>query len=449
MKKKKTNIFNIDLINENEYLTKNMICKWSIHKSPKSDKLHNLISVTYFEKESLTNANKKKRYFEGLKYIFKTMRIYLKNYILRIYHDASVNTKLYTFYDSLKDEEKDFIEFYQYDIPYLYEKENNNKYHKGTTGTLWRFLPFFDNPLHNKNVSSKVVLDIDNNRNNYNFILLTKKIEKKKSIECAYRTHPFYYKTPRVTCLNKNNKGNPKDSFYYIVAHYIYQKNIIPYKIMENFLEKYLYNISNVNMRYLENECYQEEHKEGKKGLQFGYGVDELFMNSSYLRYIHEKKINIMYVYYLTNFDYFKTIYYTYGEIKESYEKKIPINEEKINEFSKELFEKMNIMEIFKKNKIYEKNKFDIKKLSNFVIKEDGESENLYYKIRNEFFSHNIGKKGYIEVLKKYLPFSFFSKNFKMFLHLLSLNKNGYFLLLSNEKNTLKHNYEKVPKNIF
>ena len=32
--------------------------------------------------------------------------------------------------------------------------------------------------------------------------------------------------------------------------------------------------------------------------------------------------------------------------------------EEKINEFSKELFEKMNIMEIFKKNKIYEKNKF-------------------------------------------------------------------------------------------
>ncbi len=440
---------NIDLIHISENLSKNLVCNWSLHKSKKSIKKHNLISVTYFEKESLTNANKKKRYFEGLKYIFKTMRLKLNHYILRIYHDASVNDKLYSFYHSLKDEDKDFIEFYQYDIPYLYEKKNNNKYHKGTTGTLWRFLPFFDNEIHSKNVDIKVVLDIDNDRNNYNFIDLTKKIEKNKNVECAYRTHPYYYNTPRVTCFNVNNQKKPLDSFYYIVAHYIYQKKVIPYKLMETFLDKYIYNISNENKDYMEKVCYPEEYKNGKKELQFGYGVDELFMNGVYLRYVHQENMEIMYIYYLTNFDYFKTIYYTYSEIKECYEKKNSIEEEKVNEFSKELFEKMNIMEIFRKNKIYEKNKFDIKKLSIFMTKEGGNSEKIYYKIRNEFFSRNIGKKKYIEILKKYLPFNFFSNNFKQFLYLLSINKNNYFLLLSRKKNDFKYDYQKIPKSIF
>ena len=97
------------------------------------------------------------------------------------------------------------------------------------------------------------------------------------NIKIAYRSR-FCYINERITCTK--NK-------YPLIASFIYQSIKLPFRIFSKFFEK-LYIENDVKIIKLVN----------KSGIEniYEYGIDELFLNKYYIKYINKKNINFILV---------------------------------------------------------------------------------------------------------------------------------------------------------
>jgi hypothetical protein len=254
-------------MNVKEYFSK-IECNWTIEKKipPKEYKI---ISVVFFYKE---NSYKKENiYLDGLKYIINKFRIIFPNFRLRIYHDNTTHNIIKNLINSSKN--KDEIELYQYDIPYFREK--NKQFHKGTIGTLIRFLPFYNFELHQ--VDETLVMDVDNKI----FPALFKIYQeiKKNNIKFAYRFRYCYGFKKRLLCINDENIIE-----FPVIASTVFNLKTCPKEMFINFIDE-LYVKNDKKLIEFINSCDLID--------KFEYGIDEIYINNYHLKYFYQEKLDI------------------------------------------------------------------------------------------------------------------------------------------------------------
>ena len=247
-------------------LSKNIICTWKIKKNIEPEINYKIISCVFFKKEDLykdiTN------YINGLSDIIKN---YKKNYPLfrlRIYYDNSVIEDLNTILINNND---NHIELYHYHIDLLYNKTS----HKGTIGTLIRFLPLFNLEYHT--VNTCLILDIDDKIRPDHLELID--YYEKNALKLVYRSRPSYKLLERLIKI-KNR--------YPVVACFIYSIIQLPYKIFSNFFE---------NLYFKQDPKIINNIKKTTILNIYEYGVDEYFINQYYLNYINKKNIKYYLLY--------------------------------------------------------------------------------------------------------------------------------------------------------
>jgi hypothetical protein len=411
-----------------EQLSPNIECNWKIYKNNNIKKDYNIISVSYFSKKD-KSAEKKKRYFEGLQKLYFMMKKILPYYTLRVYCDSSVISNIFEFYNKVKEEN---IEIFQYDIPFLHES-NNSTIHKGTIGTLWRFLPLLKSKLHH--CDKKLILDIDTYYNDMYLKLIKKLEDDKEKVYFMYRSHPYYYQQKRLSCVEG------VVDFEYLVAHFIYQSNEIDYNILSNFLERYLVNISNQNKDKIVKKCEMIS--------EFEYGIDETFMNEVFLPKqielidVNEKRDYKMYVlYHISVYDYKYVFFDFLDEIKN---KSKNSNQVKIKLFMEKLFEAFQLKEELKKYSLINENqKIDVNKFIEFIQNYKSSQSILFYdKILIPLFKNESYKKKIQNVFKKYFDFHFVNPRLTRLKKILDLQKDKHFLILQKTNKTPKISYIK------
>jgi hypothetical protein len=262
------------MIKEREYISKSIFIDWKITKSNfKSDKI---ISCVFFLKEKLSKDINK--YLKNLKKLIDLI-ININDYKLRIYHDfSSLNyiKEMININDEYKKKLEDKLELYEYDAPFF--RDENTLYHKGTIGTLFRYLCIFDFKLHYSKIS--LIVDIDNDPK-----LITNSFLKflETNSNFAYRFRFMYGIKDRIIC-------NLDDNLYQfsIIGSFVFNNNInnnyINKDLFSNFLEDVYINKKDIIIKML-NNCNIENF--------YGYGIDEIFLNKILLSYLYKNKINI------------------------------------------------------------------------------------------------------------------------------------------------------------
>jgi hypothetical protein len=272
-----------------EKLSDNLICNWIITKPRIKLKKNNIISIAFFLRKDTDNTANLK-YINGIKYIISNFET-IKLYRLRIYFDISARDILYNILEETNKKTRDKVELFEYSIPLLKDGEI---YHVGYIGTLLRFLPLFDTPIHK--TDKCFILDIDNSI--YNFTKKITDICNKKKINVFYRSRNGYSLSNRILCMSDNIIiENP------IIASLIYQSKInIPYKILSTFFEDIYIKNNNSILK----DCNINKYE---------YGVDEIFINKYYLNYIYNNNIYIAKVLFFY-YNIYNTIIAYFGLIK-------------------------------------------------------------------------------------------------------------------------------------
>jgi len=255
-------------IKNREYISKSIFIDWKITKSDiKTDKI---ISCVFFLREKLSKDIDK--YLKNLKALIDLI-IDINDYKLRIYHDFStlkIIKDMININQKLKLEDK--IELYEYDIPFF--RDENPLYHKGTIGTLFRYLCFFDYDLHKTKIA--LVVDIDNDPKiiTNNFL---KFLEDNSNF--AYRFRFMYGLKDRIIC-------DLDDDIYQfsIIGSFVFNKFSFNKNLFSNFLED-IYIKKGKNIINMLTNCKIENF--------YGYGIDEIFLNKILLTYLYQNKINI------------------------------------------------------------------------------------------------------------------------------------------------------------
>ncbi len=245
-----------------ENLSKSIICNWEIKKQFENKTSKNIVSVVYFLPEK--GSNKMNKYYDGLKYIIKNITKILSDFKLRIYYDNSSENEVN---ELVEEQENNYIELFKYDIPKL---KNENGYHRGKIGTLLRFLPLYENPIHK--ADKTIIFDIDNKLHFWYKIILEYLINNK--IKLAYRTRGCYGIRKRILCTGIKN--------YPIIASFIYQSVNLPYSLFSDFIENIFILKNN---KELLDKCGLEN--------EYSYGIDEIFINKYHLIYFYKHKIDI------------------------------------------------------------------------------------------------------------------------------------------------------------
>lgn len=401
----------MDFIEVKEKLSPNIECIWKIYKKEVEKKNYNIISISYFSKKD-KSAEKKKKYFEGLKKLYFLMKKILPDYILRVYCDQSVISNILTFYHKVN---KEHIEIFQYNIPFLQES-NNSSIHKGTTGTLWRFLPLLKTKIHH--CDKKLVLDIDTFYNDMYLKLIKDLEEKNEKVYFMYRSHPYYYQHKRLSCVEG------VVDFEFLVAHFIYQSNEIDYNIFSNFLERYLVNISNVNKNKIIKKCEMIS--------EFEYGIDETFMNEYFLEkqieLIKKEDSKLYILYHITPYDY----KYVFFEFLDELKKLNKSKDIKVILFMEKLFEILHLKSELEKYNLIEKinGKINIHKFINFIKNNKSNEANFFYSqlLIPLFKNESYGKK-IQNIFKKYFHFDFINPLLLRLKNIIDLSKNKQFIL--------------------
>ena len=168
---------------------------------------------------------------------------------------------------------EELIELYEYDIPF-FKEEKDKTYHMGTIGSFIRYLPLF-NIEHHK-VNRCLIHDIDNY-----FQTVTKDILKfcdDNKITFSYRSR-FCYNSVRITCTNDDTLSQ-----FPIISSFVYQTISTPYNIFSDFIEDLYINNDMILMKLM---------KDCKIINMYEYGIDEIFINSIYVKYFYQNKIKI------------------------------------------------------------------------------------------------------------------------------------------------------------
>ncbi len=432
-----------------ENFTEDIQCHWRILRSPLDI---NLINVSYFRRRG--GSKKASVYFKGLVKLFYLMRDELKTgFKMRVYHDVSTKKELYQFYEKLDENNKKYMELFQYDIPKLYDGDDG-EYHRTTIGTLFRFLPMFHLKEHGVPGKIKVAIDIDNHEENIFFINVMKDLIK-RNIFFSYFSQLTYYNRKHIKCiklLNQDVKINgikewelgDDNFFYYGIACFVYQKNEIDSKIFYKFCKRFIYPITNRNKEYLLKICY-DESKNREEYLQ--YGIDEIFLNKyivpeQYKLYNTEyknKEGNISIVYFYNNYFYNFIIYlhFIFSILDTLSRREIPIKYKLLmNIFLTELFGISGTLKIWEKNGFYYPLKMEWKfdKIDVFIKNNSKDSTMIYDKMRTTFKNKDKMEKIYILVkncFSENAMYSYLVPNLKRIYDLLdSLNDYDKYLML-------------------
>lgn len=382
-----------------ENLSPHMECEWKIYRETIPKENYHLISVSYFSKKDKSNEVKKK-YFEGLKQLYFQMRKILPNYILRVYCDTSVIERVLSFYHHIK---RDHMEIFQYHIPLLFEINDN--VHKGTTGTLWRFLPLHDLELHTSHRT--LVLDVDTHYNDI-FVKWIRKIEdEKRETHFMYRSMPLYHTLRHILCVESDIH------FEYLVAHFIYQTNKVSSHILPPFLERYFVNLSNQNKQKIYQTCEMKS--------EFEYGIDEIYMNEYFLleQFKQTKKVDILYS--ISYHDYRSFIIEVLNTNK---------NEDKIQLFFKKLIESLGLMNLLKEYHLISNDG----KIKIYELLETIKKNNTFYDLFIGLFKNASILKKVSYVIKEHFNVSNIPQKLKLSKYIIDLHKIDHFFILTHKR---------------
>jgi hypothetical protein len=254
---------------DKEYLSQTIYCDWKIKLySPSPKKDYYIISVVYFALP--VAGSKSERYIIGLTYIINNFMKVYKNFRLRIYHDNTTVNTIAKILESISDKNiLNSIELFEYSIPFL--RDSNPFYHRGFIGTMIRFFPLYNFPLHK--VDKCVIFDIDNKLHGYYTNVLN--FLNENNIDFAHRSRPSYIQE-RVQRLFPNGIKYP------VIASFIYQSGTYDHSLISDFLEDTYVNNNNDTMI-----------KSVGLADKYSYGIDEIYINKIHLSYVHKNKKKI------------------------------------------------------------------------------------------------------------------------------------------------------------
>lgn len=239
---------------------------WEVDKNPiDTEDLYKIFSVSFFKKKQPYRNFKK--YIDGLHRLIENINNNYKDYILRIYYDKSVA-------EEIKEIKKKYInykiEYFKYDIPFFYDED----FHKGTIGTILRFLP-----LYESEVNECIVVDIDKNlKLNLKEVL---NYMKKHSISFSYNSNYLYSYINRIRSI-------PNSLLRYgILSNCIIQlnlnkKNTPSFGVFSDFLESI----------FVKKDI--EWFDSCELSNPFEYGIDEVVINHVYAPQLYSKETRIL-----------------------------------------------------------------------------------------------------------------------------------------------------------
>ena len=267
---------------------------------------YNIISVSVFR--LATNYKPMFLYYSGLRKLIDITPQYFEGYYLRIYFDDSIIKPNYD-NDEINNEIKEqwlpLIEYAKMKSHVQLVKYHHSDFtyglgHSGLFGTMVRFIPLFDYDINN-NVNIVYVADIDifeelklglwNSINQ----LFSQFIKSKSKLH--FRTKYCYYTENRFY-----RSGTELYTWRVIFAGTIISKMKFPKYLLDNFIEcmkkdkaeRKGTGCEKINkFLNIEYEGYRTEDKIKLMSItDFIYGIDEFFMNTDFMKYIFDNKIN-------------------------------------------------------------------------------------------------------------------------------------------------------------
>lgn len=256
--------------------------------SPKPE-FRNIFTATYFKMyrpptdTSIQALENIKNYLVGLDQLILDCKKFYPSNRFRIYCDHNSIDDLLAKYGT-----DPYVELYKYYMPDFIDPET--RFHFGYLGTLLRFLPFFDLPLHT--ADTVVCLDIDDTMNFQLRRMINDCIRLRAGttkLNFAFRSAYCYSLMPRVSSSAK----------YSLIASFIFMnKRVGPgftlptATLLDPFFRDCLLRNTCPDYRaWLDTHPNSDIHKHHDHFQQFPYGVDEYFMNNRVLDYFRANQL--------------------------------------------------------------------------------------------------------------------------------------------------------------
>ncbi len=267
---------------------------------------YNIISVCVFRMEK--NYKPTTKYYDGLKNLVNIVPELFPDFYLRIYFDASIietkhknaeiNKEVATMWKPFIEKIKNLkhVQLAQYTHPdFLIDKI----YHEGLFGTLVRFIPLFD--YKSNNTDLVIVTDIDLETKHINRIRKIYKLFIESESEFHFITRSCYLTLPRIMDVEeKLDKKYVPDILERIIAYIIISRMKFPQYLLENFVNC-MKNIDTQECKYIKTLPATMDPKYNKKKQHiatysnFIFGIDEFFLNTTFLKYVLDEKIVFSY----------------------------------------------------------------------------------------------------------------------------------------------------------
>lgn len=282
------------------------------YNKPLPKNKHNVLSVSVFR---LRNSYKSTdEYYKGLKLLSNIFTKMFPEYYLYVFYDKSaihplhdsdiinedIKNKWIPLFSKLNNHPKIRL------IQYEHKNFVSNIYHEGLFGVFTRFMPIFDYKF-SEHINQVIVLDVDSRFHFIKNITNALKIFNKSKSNFHFRTKYCYYTRHRFADSEDNleQKYKPDDNVWQrILAGSMMSKIKFPKKLLNDFIDC-TKNLKNENCSYITNfsnvkpldhyDDYTAKQHEIFKGSVYKYGIDEFFLNTTFLKYIIDQIIPFSY----------------------------------------------------------------------------------------------------------------------------------------------------------
>lgn len=266
---------------------------------------YNIISVSVFRLSTVYKPAQK--YYQGLDELASSFQKYFLDMYLRIYYDNSVieptheiesiNTEVREHWIPLFDKLKkmEHVQLIKYEHP---DFTKDKIYHDGLFGTFVRFIPLFDYE-GSKNLGLVGISDIDVSRQVLEaFSDQFKEFKNHPEVKLFFRTKYCYNVRDRYFKVeNKLDERYRVKVWHRLLAGTIFCRMKFPKYLLEDFINCML-NLDTDSCKFInhfldvETTGYLSKQKlELKKSTNFIYGIDEFFLNTTFLKYVVDNKI--------------------------------------------------------------------------------------------------------------------------------------------------------------